>query len=107
MIERVSSNGFVRDSNRRFDRALGAAATLGLGTYFFQILIRYLWRRHNEEIYYWLEELIGWLKNSSNKEQGLSDKEALHHGSCHCRSVLFEVSFFGLACSSSDKNLLV
>lgn len=94
MVERSSTSAvayFGRYGSRPIDRALGAAATLSIGVFLFQLLNRYVRRLKDGEQHTWITALLSLIRRRSvEEEQSSLTDTAVHRGTCHCRSVTFE-----------------
>ena len=109
MVERSSTSTVVTYfggyGSGPLDRTLGAAATLGLGVVLVQSVSRYLRRLNNNNEQSWIATLLSVMRNlmTRSSRSSIDDEEepsaaivtgtAVHSGTCHCRSVVFEVSF--------------
>jgi hypothetical protein len=71
--------------SRPLDRALGAVVTLSLGI----LVVRFVTHHVRDEP--WLSALLetirGWWKSQDEESSPV-----VHHGACHCRAIVFEVS---------------
>ena len=107
MVERSSTSAvtyFGSYGSRPIDRALGAAVTLSVGVFLFQLLNRYVRRLNKDwEKDSWITALVTLILSRSVKEvQPSSTDTAVHRGACHCRSVTFEVSSVNMFYSSLE-----
>ena len=96
MVERSSTSAvtyFGSYGSRPIDRALGAAATLSIGVFLFRLLNRYVRRLQDGKKDPWITALLSLIRRRSvEEEQSSLTDTAVHRGTCHCRSVTFEVS---------------
>jgi hypothetical protein len=107
MVERSSTSAvtyFGSYGSRPIDRALGAAVTLSVGVFLFQLLNRYIRRLNKDwEKDSWITALVTLILSRSVREvQPSSTDTAVHRGACHCRSVTFEVSSVNMFYSSLE-----
>ena len=84
-------------NHRPVDRALGAAATLGLSIVILRLVAQaFKAARHEGEGSSSTLRIVqgiirGLFATGSEKHEAVDTKKVLHKGSCHCRAVAFEV----------------
>lgn len=103
MVERstttVVSNVFGPSSRLPLDRALGAAVTVSAAVLAVQFTVRYIGGRklHAADDLSWFEGVLSLLRTLVREPNARfaskkDDTMMIRRGSCHCRSVRFEVS---------------
>ena len=82
--------------NRKLDRALGVIVMGGFGLYLVRYLYRNLERSKNLDENSWMARFLDNIRSLMVRKVQLSMEKVLYRGSCHCRSIAFEVSYFFL-----------